>query len=244
MMSGSFRAVVTATAAAGIGVTTFTPRPLFEVTVAAIAVVVALGWSRLLPVGGRHLPVTIILLAASLTSAGLVRATHSLAWLAPIVAASLIAIFVAQMFRRSREGLVDQVAGHITGALIVSSGAGWLAVDSGSAGSALTLTASVTLASAAILTALPLKARLSAVLAIFAAAGTGLGMGYGLEELTLLTGGLIGGAAGLVVASVHYLFEEYSDSEAVLPTLSGALIAVAVSGVPVYILGRVLLEMP
>ena len=79
MMSGSFRAVVTATAAAGIGVTTFTPRPLFEITVAAIAVVVALGWAPLLPHMGRRLPVTAILLVVALASAWLVRATH-LAW--------------------------------------------------------------------------------------------------------------------------------------------------------------------
>lgn len=244
MMSGSFRAVVTATAAAGIGVTTFTPRPLFDITVTAIAVVVALGWAPLLPHMGRRLPVTGILLVVALASAWLVRATHSLAWLAPILAGSLIAIFVAQMFRRDRTRLVDQVAGHITGAVIVASGAGWLAVDPGPVGSALTFTAAVCLASAAIVTALPIKARFSVALAILAATGAGLGMGHSLEELTLITGGLIGLAAGLVVASVHYLFGEYSDSDAAFPSLAGALIAVAVSGVPVYILGRVLLHMP
>src|SRR5690625_2619333 len=103
MMSGSFRAVVTATAAAGIGVTTFTPRSLFEIRVAAIAVVVALGWAPLLPHMGRRLPVTGILLVVALASAWLVRETHSLAWLAPILAGSLIAIFLAQMFRRHRD---------------------------------------------------------------------------------------------------------------------------------------------
>lgn len=244
MMSGNFRAVVTATAAAGIGVTAFTPRPLFEITVAAIPVVVALGWAPLLPRMGRRLPVTGILLVVALASAGLVRLTNSLAWLAPVLAGSLIALFVAQMFRRDREGLVDQVAGHFTGAVIVASGAGWLAVDPGPVGSALTLSASVCLAGAAIVTALPLRPRFSVWLAVIAAAGAGLGMGFGLEELTLLTGGLIGLAGGLVVASVHYLFGEYSDSDAALPSLSGALIAVATSGVPVYILGRVLLHMP
>ncbi len=109
---------------------------------------------------------------------------------------------------------------------------------------ALFLLAAVCLAAAAIATALPIKARGSVLLAILAASGAGLGMGQGLEELTLITGGLIGLAAGLVVASVHYLFGEYSDSDAALPSLAGALIAVAVSGVPVYILGRVLLHMP
>lgn len=244
MMSGSFRAVVTATAAAGIGVTTFTPRPLFEITVTAIVAVVALGWSSLLPRGQWRPAVTGILLAVALSAAWLVRATQSLAWLAPVIAGAIIALFVAQMFRRERVHLVDEVAGHITGAVIVASGVGWLAVSPGPVGSALALTAAVCLASAAIVTALPLRSHLSAWLAIVVAAGAGLGMGYGLAELTLLTGGLIGLAAGLVVAAVHHLFGEYAESDAALPALSGALIAVAVSGVPVYILGRVLLHMP
>lgn len=243
MMSGNFRAVVTATAAAGIGVTTFTPRPLFEVTVAAIAVVVALGWAPLLPRAGNRLPVTIILVVVAIAASLLVRATNSVAWLAPVVAFALITIFAAQMFRRDREGLVDQVAGHLTGAVIVASGAGWLAVDAGPVGSALTLAAAVCLAAAAIVTALPFS-RLSVPLSVIAATGAGVGLGLGLAELTLVTGALIGLTGGLVVASVHYLFGEYSDSDSALPSLSGALIAVAVSGVPVYILGRVLLHMP
>src|SRR5690625_4989183 len=135
MMSGNFRAVVTATAAAGIGVTTFTPRPLFDITVAAIAVVVAAGWVDILPESGRRLPTTGILLTVAFASAGLVRYTQSIAWLGPILAGSLIAIFVAQMFRKERTALVDQAAGHLTGAVVVSSGAGWLAVDSGATGS-------------------------------------------------------------------------------------------------------------
>lgn len=244
MMSGNFRAVVTATAAAGIGVTTFTPRPLFEITVAAIAVVVALGWAPLLPRMGRRIPVTIILVGVALASAALVKTTHSIAWLAPVVAGSLIAIFVAQMFRRDRDGLVYQVAGHFTGAVVVASGAAWLALDSGPVGSALTLTASVCLASAAAITALPIKPSISVWPSVIIPTAAGVGMGYGLDELTVLAGGLTGLTSGLVVASVHYLFGEYSDSEAALPSLSGALIAVAVSGVPVYILGRVLLHMP
>lgn len=244
MMSGNFRAVVTATAAAGIGVTTFTPRPLFDITVAAIAVVVAAGWVDILPESGRRLPTTGILLTVAFASAGLVRYTQSIAWLGPILAGSLIAIFVAQMFRKERTALVDQAAGHLTGAVVVSSGAGWLAVDSGATGSALTLSASVTLAAAAIATALPLKSQISVWLAILLATLAGLGLGYGLAEITLLSGALIGLAAGMVVAAVHYLFGEYSDSLGALPSLSGALIAVAVAGVPVYMLGRFLLHMP
>ena len=244
MMSGNFRAVVTATATAGLGVTAFTPRPLFDITVAAIAVVVALGWSPLLPRMGRRLPVTIILVLVALAAAYLVRTTHSIAWLAPILAGSLIALFVAQMFRRHREGLVDQVAGHFAGAVAVVAGAGWLAVDDGPVGSALTLTAAVCLAAAAIITALPLPPRVSVWLSVLAPTVAGGAVGQGLAELTVVTGALIGLTGGLLVASLHYLFGEYADSDDALPSLSGALIAVAVSGVPMYILGRVLLHMP
>ncbi|HLS01595.1 MAG TPA: hypothetical protein VK054_06380 [Beutenbergiaceae bacterium] len=244
MMSGNFRAVLTATAAAGIGVTTFTPRPLFEITVAAIVVIIALGWSPLLQLWNRAVPITVVLVMVGLVSVYLVRLTHAVAWLAPIVAGALIAIFVAQLFRRNRDGLVDQVAGQLTGVLIVVSGAGWLAVDPGQVGSALTLTAAVCLASPAIITALPVRSRIMVWASILAATAAGVGMGYGVAEITPLTGALVGLAAGLVVAAVHYLFEEYSDSDAALPSLAGAFIAVAVSGIPVYILGRVLLHMP
>lgn len=244
MMSGNFRAVVTATAAAGLGVTTFTPRPLFEITVAAIAVVVALGWAPLLPNMGKRLPITSILVATAVAAAVLVRLTHSIAWLAPVFAGALIAVFVAQMFRKERVGLVDQVAGHFAGVVAVGAGAGWLAVNPGPIGYALTLTASVSLASAAIVMALPFSAKVSLLPSVIVSTLAGLGLGFGLEEITVLVATLVGLAGGILVASLHYLFEEYSDSEAALPSLSGALIAVSVSGVPVYILGRVLLHMP
>lgn len=244
MMSGNFRAVVTATAAAGIGVTTFTPRPLFEITVVAIALVVALGWAPLLPQSGRRLPITIILVLVALGASYAVYTTQAIDWLAPIFALALIAIFVAQMFRRDGTDLVDQVAGHFAGAVAVAGGAGWLAVDAGPTGKALTLTAAACIATAAIITALPLPTKIVVAPSILIPPFVGYGIALNVEELTLTTGLLIGVVAGLLVAALHFLFTEYADSMEALPSLAGALIAVSVSGVPIYILGKALLHMP
>ncbi|MPV50430.1 MULTISPECIES: hypothetical protein [unclassified Pseudactinotalea] len=240
-MSGSFRAVVAATAATGVGVTTLTPRPLLTITVAAIAVICALGWPALVGLPARA-AATVVLLATAASSVLVVELLQDLAWLAVVAAGAVLAAFLAQLFRRDgRPRLLEEVAGTITGAVIVASAAGWLAIGPSPRSEALVITAAVAIAVASVVALVRLPATWSTVASVVLACAAGSGIGFAATTLSTLVGALVGLAAGLLVATVHRLFAHYPVSGRLLPGLAAALSVVSVSGVPVYILGRVLL---
>ncbi len=243
MMSASFRAVVAATAATGIGVTTLTPRPLLTATVAAIAVVCALGWPTIVDVPAR-LVSTIVLLVTAAASVLVVELLQDVAWLAVVCAGAVLVSFAAQLFRRDgRPRLLEQVAGTVTGAVIVASAAGWLAIGPSPRSEALVITAAVAIAVASAVALVRLSATWSTVASVVLATVAGLAMGLAVAAISLLAGALVGVAIGLLVATVHRLFAHYPVAARLIPGLAAALSVVSVSGVPVYILGRLLVAL-
>src|SRR5690606_41222302 len=106
---------------------------------------------------------------------------------------------------------------------------------------ARTLAGAGPLGAAAPVMAIPLPSRYPAVLTITLTALVGVGVGYLLVTVGMTTGVLVGLAAGLLTASVHHLFGQFPASGRIWPAISAAMLAVAVSGLPVYVVGRVLL---
>lgn len=240
MMSGAFRDVVTATAAAGIGITAFGERPLLVGTVAGICVLFSIGWPSLLGLPARRGAVVVLLLtsAAAVTA---VELTDDVAWAALVLAGSVLAAFVHELSRRDgRPRLMESVAGVVAGSAVVTSAVGWLAMGTGGAQVGLVLTGSVTLATAAAVTAAPLPSPYRTVLTILVTSLVGLGVGYLLIAVGMTTGVLVGLAAGVLIATAHHLFGQFPSSGRVFPALAAAMLPVAVAGLPVYVLGRVL----
>lgn len=241
MMSGAFRAVVTATAATGIGMTAFGDRYLLVGTVAAMSVVFAVGWPSLLGLPSRR-GGSIVLVATAVVGLAVLLLTDDLAYVAVVFGLSVVAGFVHELARRDgRPRLVESVSGVVTGAVVVTSAAGWIAIGTGRAPVGLLLCGVVTLAVAATCTALPVPTWFGAPLTIVLAAVSGLAVGYLIPVVDMLTGVLVGLAAGVLTASVHRLFGQFPASGRPWPALAAALLPVAVSGVPVYVLGRLLL---
>lgn len=241
MMSGAFRAVVAATAAAGVGITAFGERPLLVGTVAAICVLFSIGWPSLLGLPARRGAV-VVLLVTSAAAVTVVELTDDVAWAALVLAGSVLGAFGHELARRDgRPRLVESVSGVVAGCTIVVGAVGWLAMGTGGAQVGLVLIGSVTLAAAAAMTAAPIPAPYSAIITIVATAVVGLGIGYLLISVGMTTGVLIGLSAGVLIATVHHLFGQFPSSGRVFPALSAAMLAVAVAGLPVYVLGRVLL---
>lgn len=241
MMSGAFRAVVTATAAAGVGITAFGDRPLLVGTVAGICVLFSIGWPSLLGLPARRGAVVVLLLTSA-AAVTVVEITDDVAWAALVLAGSVLAAFINELARRDgRPRLVESVSGVVAGCTVVVGGVGWLAMGTGGAQVGLVLIGSVTLAVAAAITAAPIPAPYSAITTIVATAVVGLVIGYLLINVGMTTGVLVGLSAGLLIATVHHLFGQFPASGRVFPALSGAMLAVAVAGLPVYVLGRVLL---
>ena len=132
MISGTFRAVVTATAAAGIGITAFGDRFLLVLTVAGIAALFALGWPTLLEMPARRSGVILLaLIGGAAIGALLVLGGPALrgggAW-----ARRGGRVRAGGWFRRDgRPRLVESVSGVVTGAVAMASAAGWLAIGTG-----------------------------------------------------------------------------------------------------------------
>lgn len=243
MMSGAFRAVVTATAATGVGITAFGDRPLLVGTVTAVALVFSVGWPALLGLPART-GATVVLAATSLASTAVVEITDDVAWVAIVFALAVLGAFVHELLRRDgRPRLLESVSGVVGGAAIVSAGTGWLAVGTSTTPVDLLLCGAVTLALASAVTAVPIPPAYSAVLTILLAAVGGVGVGYLLVPVGMTTGLLVGLAAGILIATVHHLFGQFPSSGRLWPALAASMLAVSVSGLPVYVLGRILVPL-
>ncbi|WP_159621686.1 hypothetical protein [Ruania rhizosphaerae] len=241
MISGTFRAVVTATAAAGIGITAFGERGLLVGTIAGIVAVFAIGWPRLLGLPApRGATVVLLLTAAAAFSALLIW--EDLLYVAVATGLGVVGAFLHELTRRDgRPRLVESVSGVVTGAVVVSSAAGWLAVGTGEVATALLLVGAVTITAGSACTALPIPGWLGSAATIVIAAAAGLLVGSLLSDLGLLVGGLVGLSSGVLIAAVHALFGQFPASGRPTAALAAAMLPVAVAGVPVYVLGRVLL---
>ncbi|WP_154795890.1 hypothetical protein [Occultella kanbiaonis] len=240
MMSGAFRAVVAATAAAGIGITAFGDRYLLIGTVAAIGALFSLGWPALL---GLPAPrgASVVLLATVAASIGVLLLTDDLAFVAVVFALSVVGAFVHELVRRDgRPRLVESVSGVVAGTAVVTSATGWIAVGTGPTAIGLLLCGAVTLAVAATCTALPFPGWIGAGITIVVAAAGGLAVGS-VTDVGPLAGALIGLSAGVVVAAAHRLFGQFPASGRPFPALAAAMLPVAVAGLPVYVLARLLL---
>ena len=247
------RAVTTAALAAIVAVAAFAPTvsalqgagewPIV-VVIALVVLVIATGWPTLLRLPDRVGASTVIALVA-LGAVVAVAGTHGhphLRNLPIVVALGVLLAFVNELARRDgRPRMVDSVTGTVAGMVIAVAATGWIAAGRGAGGVALVVAGAVGLAVASAIAAVPLDGWSGALATTVAGlAGSGA-VAAVMPTLTLLPGALLGVAIGMLVAALHALF-------VALPTLrsrwaAGAAVAlpVAVSGLLVYIVGRVLL---
>lgn len=160
----------------------------------------------------------------------------------PVVfAGAVLASFVAELARRDgRERLVESVAGTVAGALAPVCAAGWLAAERTVAGDAVVVTGAVALAVASALTALPLRGWAGAGATVGAGAAAGAVAGAALPVLGVLSGALLGAVVGVLVAAADALFDRMAVLEHRLAGWAVAVLPVAVTGILVYVVGRVL----
>jgi len=158
-----------------------------------------------------------------------------------VFAGAVLAAFVAELARRDgRERLVESVAGTVAGALVAVSAAGWLAAERTAAGDAVVVAGAVALAAGSALTALPLRGWSAAGASLGAATAAGLVAGAALPVLGLLSGGLLGFGVGVLVAAADALFDRLPALEHRLAGWAVAVLPVAVTGILVYVVARVL----
>ncbi|MCL1870012.1 MAG: hypothetical protein FWF90_06310 [Promicromonosporaceae bacterium] len=244
-MSLSTRAVTTAVLAAAVaGAAYFGTLPLVAV-VAGLVVLLVLGWPRLV---GAPAPggATIVVLVAGLGAVLVAWRTQGepvLRHLPLVIAMALVLAFLAEMLRRDgRPHLVESVSGTIAGAFVTAAAAGWVATGRSVGGAALVVTAAIALAVAAAVSALPVaRGWVGALIAVATAAVAGAGAGAVVPEVDPLTGLVAGVAAGLGVASIRVLLERVPSVRGRRGGVAAATAPVAVGGMLVFAVGRVLL---
>ncbi len=208
-----------------------------------LSVVFALGWPVLAGLPSRAATGVVVGLAGVAAVVVVhVTTTEPLLGDVPVVfAGAVLASFVAELARRDgRVRLVESVAGTVAGALAPVCAAGWLAAERTASGDAVVVTGAVALAVASAMTALPLRSWAGAGATLGAAVAAGLVAGAALPAVGLLSGALLGAAVGVLVAAGDVLFHRLPALEHRLAGWAAAVLPVAVTGVLVYVVGRVL----
>jgi hypothetical protein len=242
-MSVPTRAVLTAVVAALVALAAYLGEPALVVTAGVLALVVAVGWPPLVAAPAARGTGVVVALGGV---GGVVAVTLTddeplLRGLPEVLALSVLLAFVHELVRRDgRERLVESVAGTVSGVLVAATAAGWLAAWRTDGGLAVVVTGALALAVASAVSAVRIAGWLRASLTVVAAGGAAVGAGLLVPGVAPLPAALVGTAVGVLVAALHRLFDRLPSMRRRWPALAGAVLPVSVTGVVVYVVGRVL----
>jgi hypothetical protein len=242
-MQVTTRAVATAVVATLVAVAGyFGELPLAGLS-AALALVFALGWPLLLELPSRPGSTTVIAIGGVGAVAAIfsTRGEPFLRELPAVFALSILLAFVNELLRQDgREKLIESVSGVVTGTLIATSAAGWVAAGRTHGGAGLVITGALALAVGSAVAALPISGWLGAFVTVLSAAAAGAGAGAVVPGMDWGAGALLGMAIGVLVAALHQLFDQLQALRRLVAALAAILLPVSVTGILVYVVGRVL----
>ncbi|GEL93933.1 hypothetical protein [Cellulomonas composti] len=237
------RATVTAALAAVVAVAGYLGG--LPVTIVGILLVVAfaLGWPALAGLPFRPGSSAVV----GLGGVGAVLAVHFvpdqpyLRNLPIVFATSILLAFVNELLRRDgRERMVESVSGTVAGTLVAVATAGWVAIGRTPGGEPIVVVGALALAVGSAVVALPLHGWIGALVTTTVAVLAGVATGALLPDIDVRAGVALGFAVGVLVASLHTLFDRLPSLERRTPALAAVTLPVAVTGILVYVVGRVL----
>lgn len=251
-MDASTRAVLTAVLAAVVAVVSFAPElPALEqagewpvvVLAACLALAMAVGWPVLLGLPNVLGAATVIALGGvgAVVTVAATRGQPFLRELPIVVALAVLLAFVNELARQDgRHRLVDSVAGTVTGVLVATAAAGWVAAERAPGGTSLVVGGAVALAFAAAVSALPLGGWWGSALTTGAAVVAGGAVGAVMPDIDVAVGALLGLATGILVSALHALFDRLPALRRRLAASTVVVLPVSVGGILVYVVGRVM----
>jgi len=257
-MAASTRAVLTALLAALVALASFAQElpgleGVDEMAVIAAAVVLALalavGWPVLLrlpnPLGSG-----VVIALGGVGAVLAVTATRGdpvLRQLPVVVALAILLAFVNELARQDgRKRLVDSVAGTVTGVLVATAAAGWVASERMPGGTYLVVAGAVSLAFASFVSfaagvsAMSHREWATAGATTVAGVVSGAAVAAVMPDTAPLVGGFLGLGTGMLVAALDALFHRLPALQRKLASMAAIALPVAVSGILVYVVGRVL----
>ena len=251
-MEASNRAVLTAVVAAVVAAAAFVPEvgavahlgelPVIVAAV-AMALVIAFGWPVLLGLPnllGSRVVIALGGVGAVIAVTG-TRGQPYLRQLPIVLALAVLLAFVNEFARQDgRSRLVDSVAGTVSGVLVATAAAGWVAVERAPSGTSIAVSGAVALAVAAAVSAVPLGGLMGSAVTTGAAVLAGGSVGTVMPHLPPLAGVLLGLATGVLMAALHALFDRLPTLRRRPAAFAVIVLPVAMSGILVYVVGRVL----
>jgi hypothetical protein len=242
-MSVPTRAVLTAVVAALVAVAASVGEAPLVGLAAVLALLVALGWPSLVDAPARRGAAVVVGLGGlgGVVAVTLTSGEPFLRELPEVLALSVLVAFVHELVRRDgRERLVESVAGVVSGVVVATAVAGWIAAGRTEGGTSVVVTGAVALAVGAAVSGVPLTGWAGVLLTVVVTAGAGAGAGRLLRDVDPVDGSVIGLAVGLLVAALRRLFDRLPSLGRRTAALAGAVLPVTVTGVLVYVVGRVL----
>ena len=235
------RAVATAVVAGLVGIAAWLGLvPLVLVGLAAVGVLAG-GWAQ---ISGQplHGGTPVVLGAAgvlALLAAWQTQTEPVLRFVSVVIAVALALSFLAEMLRRDegRTGLINSLAASITGAIIATGMAGWVAAVRSETGAALVIAGALGLVFASAVVALPIHPGwLAAAITVWVAAGVGLLAGFLVPHAGWDTGVIAGATAGIAIAAFRMLLADEHRYRDTLTGLATAIVPVAATGILIYAL--------
>ena len=237
------RAVVTAVLAAAVAVAGYLGGLPLTGTAAVLALLFALGWPALAGLPFKPGSAAVV----ALGGVGAVAVVHLtleppyLRDLPVVFAAAILLAFVNELLRRDgRTRLVESVSGTVAGTLVAVAVAGWVAIGRTPGGEPIVVVGALALAVGSAVVALHLRPWVGALVTAGAAAAAGALGGLLLPSIDPLAGALLGLSVGVLVATLHALFDQLPSLQKRWPSLAAVTLPVTVTGILVYVVGRVL----
>ncbi|MBO3094664.1 hypothetical protein [Cellulomonas dongxiuzhuiae] len=241
-MSLETRAVLTAVLAAVVAVAGYLGvLPLAGVS-AALVLVLAVGWPALagLPFSPGAGAVVGLGGIGSVAAVTFTAEQPYLQHMALVFAGAVVLAFVNELLRRDgRLRLVESVSGTVAGTVLAVCVTGWVATARIDGGKELVVAGAVALALGSAAVALRGRAWLVYLITLAVATGGGALVGWALPGVQLVAGVVLGVGVGILVAAMHALFDRFPALARTLPSLAVVVLPVTVSGVLVYVAGRV-----
>lgn len=237
------RATISAAAAAVVAVGGFLGARYLAVVVMSLIAVLALGWPALLRTSRRLQATTILIAGGALAIAAIAVGGNAPYLRHMVVAVALMAIaaLVSEVFWASARGrAVTSVAATSAGAIVVASGAAWVAASRTEGAEDLVVAAGVSIAVASIASVITRNAQVNTLIALAAGTAAGLGTGVLFPELPWYAGGAVGLLCAIIVTLLQELVRREPRPRALLAGMSSALAPVMAAGALVYIGGRLL----
>lgn len=242
-MSVETRSVLTAVLAAVVAVAGFFGVLPLAAASAVLVLVLAVGWPGLagLPFGPGAGAVVALGGIGSVAAVTFTPTEPYLQHMALVFAGAVVLAFVNELLRRGgRLRLVESVSGTVAGTVLVVCVTGWVATARLPGGEELVVAGAVALALGSGLVALRWRTWLVYLVTVAAATGGGALVAWLLPSVGVTAGAVLGLGVGVLVAAMHALFDRLPALDRKVPSLAVVVLPVTVSGVLVYVAGRVL----